>query len=372
MTCQTLIPDPEYADDMCLISVSMDELEEMLQDLDESCNEMGLTISARKTKIMAVGAEQQHEAPREVQLQRAGEPVGIVDEFEYLGSTVVTGCGLDTEISMRIRKASNSFRCLSRILWYQQKIKMRTKLRMFKAAVLPTLLYGSETWAPVAKQLKRLQSFVMRCLRVILGVSVREKQRNTEIRARANIETVEAMIRKRRLRWLGHVARMDPGRIPRKLLVCRLEAGKRAVGGQKMRWADIVTKDLKRCKIDKDWREMVQDRDEWNAVIETRVGKLNDEAEEQEKVRKDERKQRRENMVAEARAELYCKEAGCSFYAQSKADLVNHQRQKHRPATQDMMVCPHCNGHYRRQGLHNHVKFCKQNPIRPKLSGWKE
>lgn len=83
MYCQTLITDLEYADDMCLINDSMDKLEEMLQDLDENCNEMGLTISARKTKIMVVGAEQQ--APREVQLRHADEHVGIVDEFEYLG-----------------------------------------------------------------------------------------------------------------------------------------------------------------------------------------------------------------------------------------------------------------------------------------------
>ena len=222
MNCQTVISDLEYADDMCLISDSMDKLEEMLVELDESCNEMGLTISTRKTKIMAV--EEQQQAPRQVQLRVADDPVNVVEEFEYLGSTVMADCGLDREINARIRKASNSFRCLSRILWYQQRIKIGTKLRMFKAAILPTLLYGSETWAPLVKQLKRLQSFVMRCLRVILGVSVREKQRNTEIRSRANIETVETMVRKRRLRWLGHVARMDAGRIPRQLLVCKLEA----------------------------------------------------------------------------------------------------------------------------------------------------
>ena len=112
---------------------------------------------------------------------------------------------------------------------------------------------------------------------------MREKQRSTEIRFKASIETVEAMIRKRRLRWLGHVARMDPERIPRKLLVCRLKAGKHAVGGQKLRWADAVTKDLKRCKIDKDWREVAQNRNEWNIVTETIARKLNVEAEELEK-----------------------------------------------------------------------------------------
>lgn len=42
---------------MCLISDSTDKLEEMLQDQDERFNEMGLTISSWKAKIMAVGEE---------------------------------------------------------------------------------------------------------------------------------------------------------------------------------------------------------------------------------------------------------------------------------------------------------------------------
>ena len=51
---RALIPDLDYVDDMCLVSDSMDKLEEMLMDMDESCSEMGLTISTRMTKIMAV------------------------------------------------------------------------------------------------------------------------------------------------------------------------------------------------------------------------------------------------------------------------------------------------------------------------------
>ena len=93
---------------------------------------------------------------------------------------------------------------------------------------------------------------------------------------------VETMVMKRRLKWLGHVARMDAGRILRQLLVCRLETSKCTAEGQKLRWADIVTKGLKRCKIDKDWRKIAQDRDEWDAIIENRVIKLNMEAEELE------------------------------------------------------------------------------------------
>ena len=52
--CVMMIQDLEYADDMLLISDNMDKLEMMLQDMHESCSEMGLTISTKKSKLMAV------------------------------------------------------------------------------------------------------------------------------------------------------------------------------------------------------------------------------------------------------------------------------------------------------------------------------
>jgi len=47
-----------------------------------------------------------------------------------------------------------------------------------------------------------------------LHILTREKQRNATIRTTASIETVETMMRKRKLRWLGHVVRMKLDRIP--------------------------------------------------------------------------------------------------------------------------------------------------------------
>ena len=100
--------------------------------------------------------------------------------------------------------------------------------RTFKAVMLPTLLYGSETWAPIATQVKCLQGFMRKCVRVIFGVSLWDKKRNTELRAEADLEGVEVMLMKRRLRWLGHVARMDSTRIPK----C-MHVGVQTRGGQK-------------------------------------------------------------------------------------------------------------------------------------------
>ena len=82
--------------------------------------------------------QQQHKPPRQVQLQRTDEPVDVVEEFEYLGSTAASDCRLDKEISAR-----NSLRNLSRVFWYQKKIKTGTKMRMFKATITPALCMAS-------------------------------------------------------------------------------------------------------------------------------------------------------------------------------------------------------------------------------------
>ena len=105
--------DLEYAYDMCLISDNMDELEMMLQDMNESCSEMGLTISTKKSNIMAVlpslGADNPQQLPRPVQIQLLSDPVSVVSDFEYLGSIITSDCNMDKEIDSRISKASRCF-----------------------------------------------------------------------------------------------------------------------------------------------------------------------------------------------------------------------------------------------------------------------
>lgn len=80
---------------------------------------------------------------------------------------------------------------------------------MCKSVVISTLWYDGETWTPLACHSKCLQGFVMGCLRILWGISLRERKRITEIRGLAVMETVETMLQRTRLRWLGHAARME-------------------------------------------------------------------------------------------------------------------------------------------------------------------
>ena len=105
----------------------------------------------------------------------------MVSHFQYLGRTVQNDCGMDTEVSSRICKSSSAFHSLSHILWCQRKIQTSTKVCILNSVILPTLLYGLENTILLEPHIRRLEYFVIRCFRFILGVSVREKKHHTTI-----------------------------------------------------------------------------------------------------------------------------------------------------------------------------------------------
>ena len=60
---------------------------------------------------------------------------------------------------------------------------------------------------------------------------------------------------------------MPEERIPRQLLVSAPVGGKRAPGGQKRRWNDVVVEDLNQAGLSRVWREQAQGRDSWRSTI---------------------------------------------------------------------------------------------------------
>ena len=200
----------------------------------------------------------------------------------------------------------------------------------------------------------------MRCLRIILGISLREEKRSTEIRRMAKQQRMSSVLMRKRLCFLGHIERMKDERVPKKLLVCATEHGKRSAGGQRLRWSDVVTRDLTRCGLDQCWREKALERDSWRQDIAVKTEKLNAEDEKEEQHRKDEKRRRRVESQVQSEAALACDWPGCTFQAANRSGLINHQRQSH--STPQLTPCPYCGREISHQGLHNHKRFCKARP----------
>ena len=75
------------------------------------------------------------------------------------------------------------------------------------------------------------------------------------------------LIKRRRLEWLSHIARMPDNRIPRKVLFGWLQQP-RPQGGPRRRWKDIIRQDLKDINVNEGqwYNEAVTSRDSWRAL----------------------------------------------------------------------------------------------------------
>ncbi|KAK1886523.1 Secreted RxLR effector protein 78, partial [Dissostichus eleginoides] len=184
---------------------------------------------------------------------------------------------IDDEIHHRLSCASGAFSRLRKRVFENRDLQAKTKILVYKAVVLPTLLYGSEAWTTYSRHLKALEAYHQRSLPKILRNSWEDRRTNTSVLEEADIPTITATIAQNQLRWTGHVIRMPDSRLPKQVLYSQLVKGKRAPGGQKKRYKDNIKTNLKKCHIDlKAWEDMATDRATWRNIVREGAALYND------------------------------------------------------------------------------------------------
>ncbi|XP_044171386.1 uncharacterized protein LOC114973897 [Acropora millepora] len=178
-----------------------------------------------------------------------GQKLAVTDKFVYLGSTLSRSVNIDEEVSYRIARASAAFGRLRDTVWERRGLTKETKLKVYQAVVLPSLLYACETWTTYSRHIKQLNAFHMRCLRSLLHIKWQDKVPDTEVLQRAEMEGIHAILLRHQLRWAGHVHRMDDCRLPKRLFYGELSTGKRTTGRPKKRYKDTLKEVLKLCTI---------------------------------------------------------------------------------------------------------------------------
>jgi hypothetical protein len=114
----------------------------------------------------------------------------------------------------------------------------------------------------------RLRVFENSVLRRIFGPKREEdeswrKLRNDEFHKLYSSPNIVRMIKSRRMRWVGHVARMGRGRGVYRVVVWRSE-GKRPLGRPRHRWENNINMDLREIEIyGANWTQLAQDRVRW-------------------------------------------------------------------------------------------------------------
>lgn len=252
-----------YADDCALVAHSHEQLQQILNIYAWAYEALGLRINIKKTKILST--------PRDVDynpsINISGQQLENVEHFNYLGSILNTNANVDIEVRNRISAASRSFWKLRNRVFQNHDLSLKTKTAVYRAVVIPTLLYGCETWVPYARHIKALERALQRHLRQIMHIRWYHRVSNNTVLMRANCASIEIQISQARLRWTGHMVRMDDNRIVKNILYGELCEGRRRQGGQRHRYKDILHETLKSVNVADRWEETARDRSEWRRVV---------------------------------------------------------------------------------------------------------
>ena len=259
-TLMETLEDLDFADDIVLMSHRLKDIQDKTNDLVKESKKVGLKVNIAKTKELRIN-------------NNSAEPIKINDEivetvtnFTYLGSNVSKDGGCQKDVELRINKARCTFGRL-RNVWRANNMELRLKLKIFNACVKSVLLYGCETWFVTNTIEAKLQTFVNRCLRNILGIWWPRLISNEELWKRTDQKSINLEIKKRKYGWIGHTLRKDTKEVCHQALEWNPQ-GSRRQGRPKATWRRTVLQECDKKSFG-EMRSLAKNRVRWRRYTDS-------------------------------------------------------------------------------------------------------
>ena len=177
-----------------------------------------------------------------------GTNLNAVEHFTYL-TYISNDATVSKDLDNCLSKANSSFGRLSKKVWQSQSLLLSAKILVYRAVVVPTLLYGAETWVLYRKQIRLLEWFHQRCLRANLGIKWLDHVSNKEVLKRASLPSIESILLQVHLRWAGNFTRMEDVCMPKAVFFSELQEGKCNHGAPRKRYKDQLKRQLAQAGI---------------------------------------------------------------------------------------------------------------------------
>lgn len=250
-----------YADDVVLMANSEEGLQHNLNIWNKEQLKRGLKINPTKTETMVISKEH---VEHSIKLDNTA--LKQVKEFKYLGAVLSEDGKPDKDLNTRIAASGRLYHALNRAFLGKNEISTKTKLAVYNSTYVPTLTYGCESWALTRSRNNRLQAMEMRYFRRVAGKTRRDRVRNQTLRTNLQVQPLTEVVDRNKMRWFGHLVRMEDQRIPKQMLEARTQ-GRRPRGRPRMKWMDSIKPAFLKRGVDPNCAKTVAtDRKRWRKL----------------------------------------------------------------------------------------------------------
>ena len=186
-----------YVDDTTLMAESEEELKNLLMNVKEESEKVGLKLNIQKTKIMASGPI--------TSWQIDGETMETVADYIFLGSKITADSDCSHEIKRCLLLGRKVMTILDGIL-KSRDITLSTKVCLVKAMFFPVVMHGCESWTIKKNERRRIDAFELWCWRRLLRVPWTARRSNQSILKEISTGcSLEGLMLKLKLQYFGHL-----------------------------------------------------------------------------------------------------------------------------------------------------------------------
>ena len=151
-----IINNLRFADDTTLLAKRVVNRKNMILEIKQESDKIGLYLNIKKAKIMTTAAIV------EVKFRINDEEIESFQDFIFLGSKIDCGGESTPEIEHRITFGRTAIVGVNKV-WKSKDITLTTKSRLVNAIIFPMLMYRRESWIQTMVDKRRIDAFEMWC-----------------------------------------------------------------------------------------------------------------------------------------------------------------------------------------------------------------
>ena len=155
-----------FADDTVVVADSERKLCQLVTEFGRVYERRKLRVNVVKSKVMRC-TRNEDDARLNVMLNE--EALEELDQFKYLGSVIAANGGVEADVCHRGNEGCKVLGALKGVM--NRGLGMNIKKVLYEKVVVPTVMYGSDSWGMKVTERQKLNLFEMKCLRSMTGVS---------------------------------------------------------------------------------------------------------------------------------------------------------------------------------------------------------